>query len=251
MDHPAPSRSHALTRRSDESTRRPKSALVLALAAIAVLALLLLSGCGSSDSEGDSAEGSGESDSSAAAGTCSYPADSQSAAKDVEAPAEEPEAKGTITATIATSAGDLAATLDADRTPCTVNSFLSLAKQKYFDDAECHRLTTEGIFVLQCGDPTGTGTGGPGYSFADELDGSETYPAGTLAMANSGPDTNGSQFFVVYDDSSLPPDYTVFGQLDEKSTKTVADLAAKGTDNGAGDGAPKEKVTITEVTAKS
>ena len=70
-------------------------------------------------------------------------------------------------------------------------------------------------------------------------------------MANSGPDTNGSQFFVVYDASSLPPDYTVFGKLDEKSTKTVADLAAKGTDNGAGDGAPKEKVTITEVTAKS
>lgn len=244
MDHPAPSRSHALT-------RRPKSAGVLTLAAFAVLALLLLSGCGSSDSEGDSGESSGSSDSSAAAGTCSYPADSQSGAKDVDAPEEQPQAKGTVEATVATTAGDLAVNLDADRAPCTVNSFLSLAAQKYFDDTECHRLTTEGIFVLQCGDPTGTGSGGPGYSFADELDGSETYPAGTLAMANSGPDTNGSQFFVVYDDSSLPPDYTVFGQLDEKSTKTVADLAAKGTDNGAGDGAPKEKVTITEVTAKS
>jgi peptidyl-prolyl cis-trans isomerase B (cyclophilin B) len=241
MDHPAPSRSHALT-------RRPKSAVVLTLAAFAVLALLLLSGCGSSDSEGDSGESSGSSDSSAAAGTCSYPADSQSGAKDVDAPEEKPQAKGTVEATVATTAGDLAVTLDADRAPCTVNSFLSLAAQKYFDDTECHRLTTEGIFVLQCGDPTGTGSGGPGYSFADELDGSETYPAGTLAMANSGPDTNGSQFFVVYDDSSLPPDYTVFGQLDEKSTKTVADLAAKGTDSGAGDGAPKEKVTITEVT---
>lgn len=241
MDHPAPSRSHALT-------RRPKSAVVLTLAAFAVLALLLLSGCGSSDSEGDSGESSGSSDSSAAAGTCSYPADSQSGAKDVDAPEEKPQAKGTVEATVATTAGDLAVNLDADRAPCTVNSFLSLAAQKYFDDTECHRLTTEGIFVLQCGDPTGTGSGGPGYSFADELDGSETYPAGTLAMANSGPDTNGSQFFVVYDDSSLPPDYTVFGQLDEKSTKTVADLAAKGTDSGAGDGAPKEKVTITEVT---
>lgn len=241
MDHPAPSRSHALT-------RRPKSAVVLTLAAFAVLALLLLSGCGSSDSEGDSGESSGSSDSSAAAGTCSYPADSQSGAKDVDAPEEKPQAKGSVEATVATSAGDLAVTLDADRAPCTVNSFLSLAAQKYFDDTECHRLTTEGIFVLQCGDPTGTGSGGPGYSFADELDGSETYPAGTLAMANSGPDTNGSQFFVVYDDSSLPPDYTVFGQLDEKSTKTVADLAAKGTNSGAGDGAPKEKVTITEVT---
>ncbi|MCU4296296.1 peptidylprolyl isomerase [Brevibacterium permense] len=241
MDHPAPSRSQALT-------HHPKSALVLTLAAFAVLALLLLSGCGSSDSEGDSGESSGSSDSSAAAGTCSYPADPQTGAKEVDAPEEKPQAKGTVEATVATSAGDLAVTLDADRTPCTVNSFLSLAAQKYFDDTECHRLTTEGIFVLQCGDPTGTGSGGPGYSFADELDGSETYPAGTLAMANSGPDTNGSQFFVVYDDSSLPPDYTVFGQLDEKSTKTVADLAAKGTDSGAGDGAPKEKVTVTEVT---
>ena len=197
MDHLAQSRSHALTRRS-------KSALLLTLAAFAVLALLLLSGCGSSDSEGDSGESSGSSDSSAAAGTCSYPADSQSGAKDVDAPEEKPQAKGTVEATVATTAGDLAVTLDADRAPCTVNSFLSLAAQKYFDDTECHRLTTEGIFVLQCGDPTGTGSGGPGYSFADELDGSETYPAGTLAMANSGPDTNGSQFFVVYDDSSLP-----------------------------------------------
>lgn len=248
MDHHAPGRSPALTRHSDDLTLRPKSAVLLTLAALAVLTLLLLSGCGSSASEGDSADGS---DSSAAAETCSYPADSQPGAKEVDAPEEKPQAKGTVDATVATSAGDLAVTLDADRTPCTVNSFLSLAAQKYFDDTECHRLTTEGIFVLQCGDPTGTGSGGPGYSFADELDGSETYPAGTLAMANSGPDTNGSQFFVVYDDSSLPPDYTVFGQLDEASTKTVADLAAKGTDSGAGDGAPKEKVTITEVTAQN
>ena len=140
-------------------------------------------------------------------------------------------------------------TLDAEGAPCTVNSFLSLAEQEYFDDTDCHRLTTEGIFVLQCGDPTGTGSGGPGYSFADELDGSETYPAGTLAMANAGPDTNGSQFFVVYDDSSLPADYTVFGALDEASTKTVADIAEKGTDSGASDGAPKEKVTIESVSA--
>ncbi|MGC2976577.1 peptidylprolyl isomerase [Brevibacterium sp. FAM 25378] len=248
MDHPAQSRSHALTRHSDDLTRRPKSAALLALAAFAVLALLLLTGCGSSDSEGGSGDGSNASN-EAAAGTCSYPADSQSGAEDVDAPAEKPEADGEFEATIGTNAGDLAVTLDADGAPCTVNSFLSLAKQKYFDDTDCHRLTTEGIFVLQCGDPSGTGSGGPGYSFADELDGSETYPAGTLAMANSGPDTNGSQFFVVYDDSSLPPDYTVFGSLDEDSTKTVADIAAKGTDSGAGDGAPNQKVTITEVSA--
>lgn len=251
MDHPAQSRSHALT-------RRPMSAVLLALAALAVLALLLLSGCGSSDSSDDSGDSGGSGDDSAssdssteaAAGTCSYPKDSESAAKKVDAPEETPQATGDVAATIATNAGDLKVNLDAGHAPCTVNSFLSLADQKYFDDTDCHRLTTEGIFVLQCGDPTGTGSGGPGYSFADEVDGSETYPAGTLAMANAGPDTNGSQFFVVYDESSLPPDYTVFGQLDEAATKTVADIAAKGTDSGAGDGAPKEKVTITGVTVK-
>ena len=136
MDHPAPSRSHALT-------HRPKSAALLALSVLAVLALLLLSGCGSSDSEGDSGESSGSSDTSAAAGTCSYPADSQSGAKEVHAPEEKPQAKGSVDATVATSAGDLAVTLDADSAPCTVNSFLSLAAQKYFDDTECHRLTTD------------------------------------------------------------------------------------------------------------
>src|SRR5699024_7149570 len=104
------------------------------------------------------------------------------------------------------------------------------------------------IFVLQCGDPTGTGSGGPGYSFADELDGSETYPAGTLAMANAGPDTNGPPFLVVSDDRPLPADYTGCGPLDKESPKTVADMPAQGTDSGAGDGAPKEKVTIESVT---
>ena len=247
MDHPAQSRSHALI-------HPPKSLARMLQAALAALALVLLAGCGASDPEQDSASDSGsdsaaaDSSAEAAAGTCSYPTGSQPAAKDVEVPPQTPQATGEVEAAIATSVGDLAVTLDAEGAPCTVNSFLSLAGQEYFDDTDCHRLTTEGIFVLQCGDPTGTGSGGPGYSFADELDGSETYPAGTLAMANAGPDTNGSQFFVVYDDSPLPADYTVFGSLDKESTKTVADIAAEGTDSGAGDGAPKEKVTIESVT---
>jgi peptidyl-prolyl cis-trans isomerase B (cyclophilin B) len=149
--------------------------------------------------------------------------------------------------TISTSAGDLAVTLDAESAPCTVGSFLSLAKQAYFDGTNCHRLTTKGIFVLQCGDPTGTGTGGPGYSFPDELKGTETYPAGTLAMANAGPDTNGSQFFVVYADTQLPPSYTVFGHLDAASTEIVAGVAAEGTASGQPDGKPKTPVTIKEI----
>jgi len=136
-----------------------------------------------------------------------------------------------------------------DKTPCTVNSFVSLAAQGYFDKVSCHRLTTAGIYVLQCGDPTGTGSGGPGYEFADELTGSETYAAGTLAMANAGPGTNGSQFFVVYADSTLDPAYTVFGKLDADGLKVVAGIAAGGSDNsnGSGDGRPNLPALINSV----
>lgn len=140
-------------------------------------------------------------------------------------------------------------TLFSDKAPCTVNSFTSLAGQGYFDNLSCHRLTTAGIFVLQCGDPTGTGSGGPGYQFDDELSGSETYPAGTLAMANAGPGTNGSQFFIVYGDSALGADYTVFGKVDTKGLKVVQEIAAGGTDNanGQGDGRPLLPAVISSV----
>lgn len=242
MDHPARHRYRALT-------HRPLSAVAV-LAVLAVLALLALTACGSAESADDSAGSNAGASESAGSSACQYPADSAPAAKDVEPPKESPQTSGKVAATVSTTAGDLSVSLDADGAPCTVNSFLSLADQKYFDDTDCHRLTTEGIFVLQCGDPSGTGSGGPGYTFADEIDGSEKYPAGTLAMANAGPDTNGSQFFVVYDDSSLPPDYTVFGSLDAASTKSVADIAAKGTESGASDGAPKEAVAITGVTVE-
>lgn len=144
-----------------------------------------------------------------------------------------------------TSAGDIPLTLDADSAPCTVGSFVSLASQQYFDDTPCHRLTTQGIFVLQCGDPSGTGTGGPGYRFDDELDGSETYAAGTVAMANAGPGTNGSQFFLVYEDTDLPAAYTVFGRLSADGLAVVREIASAGTATGGGDGPPATPVTIT------
>ena len=190
---------------------------------------------------------------SSSAASCDYPGDAQGAARKVDPPPATPAVSGKVPATIATTVGTLDATLDADRAPCTVNSFVSLAEQGYFDNTPCHRLTTARtqIYVLQCGDPTGTGTGGPGYTIPDELTGTETYPPGTLAMAKTAaPDSGGSQFFIVYRATPLPPDYTVFGQVSPAGVKAVRKVAAKGTDNafGDGDGHPKEKVTITKVT---
>ncbi|MDO9454823.1 peptidylprolyl isomerase [Nocardioides sp.] len=190
--------------------------------------------------------------SAAADGTCVYTADGTggSGADPVEAPPAEPTVAGTIRGTIVTNLGKLPITLDADKAPCAVGSFVSLAEQGFFDGAPCHRLTTEGILVLQCGDPTGGGGGGPGYTFGDELTGTETYPAGTLALANSGPDTNGSQFFIVYGDSDLDPLYTVIGQVSPAGIKLVTRAARAGVQGGGPDGAPKKAVTFSRVTVR-
>jgi peptidyl-prolyl cis-trans isomerase B (cyclophilin B) len=132
------------------------------------------------------------------------------------------------------------------KAPCTVSSFVSLANQKYFDKTPCHRLTKGSLSVLQCGDPTGTGSGGPGYDFSDENLEGATYPAGTVAMANSGPNTNGSQFFIVYKDSTLPPQYAPFGKV-VAGLDVVQAIAAKGVKGGGTDGAPAKPVTIDRV----
>jgi peptidyl-prolyl cis-trans isomerase B (cyclophilin B) len=225
---------------------------------VLVLALLLtasLAACGDDDGgKATDSSGSGTPRGSAqpADVTCDYPADDQvPAARKVDPPPSRPTVGGDVPATLSTSLGDIEITLDATGAPCTVNSFVSLATQGYYDDSPCHRLTTldqSGIAVLQCGDPSGTGSGGPGYTYADETKGDETYGPGVLAMANRGPDTNGSQFFIVYDDTPLPPDYTVFGSVDEHSLGPIKELAAKGTVPGPGGmTAPAEKVTITSV----
>lgn len=230
------------------------------LTALAALVLVLgVSACGSEDDGDDTAsDDSSPTESSESAvpegsGSCEYSTDlAPPAAKEVDVPPADPAYSGSVDATISTSAGDLSATLDADRAPCTVNSFGSLAEQGYFDQTTCHRLTTEesGILVLQCGDPSASGSGGPGYSFPDELQGDETYGPGTLAMANSGPDTNGSQFFVVYGDTPLPPAYTVFGELDTDAVGAIEKVASEGSNeaNGPGDGAPSTPVDIESVT---
>lgn len=173
---------------------------------------------------------------------CTY-----TATGDASKPVELPQAGGvanTGTANVKLMLNDkaLGLTLDRERTPCTTNSFVSLARQGFFDGTACHRLADSGIFVLQCGDPTGTGTGGPGYQFADELTGEESYPAGTLAMANAGPGTNGSQFFIVFDDTQLSPDYTVFGRVDDAGLAAVLAIAAGGQDGAWGDGTGKPKL---------
>lgn len=237
-----------------------RTMLKRALTGLPALVLLLgLAACGDDDS-GDSGDASAQDDTSSSSGeesepteeatgpSCEYAPDGTAA--DVTPPPSTATVAGEVPVTISTSVGDLDATLDADRTPCTVGSFVSLAEQGYFDGTSCHRMTTEGIYVLQCGDPTGTGAGGPGYSFADELTGDETYGTGTLAMANAGPNTNGSQFFIVYADTPLPASYTVFGQVSDDAVETVAGVAEDGTDeaNGPGDGAPKTAVDIEKVT---
>ena len=160
---------------------------------------------------------------------------------------------GTAGYALTMTEGTVTITVDRARAPCTVHSFESLAQQKFFDKTRCHRLLDFGAYLLQCGDPTGTGDGGPGYTFADETDGTESYRAGVVAMANAGPNTNGSQFFLVYDDSTTldaDPSFTIFGTLDESSRGIVARMSAEGQDGSRPDGSgrpnnPSEIISVT------
>jgi peptidyl-prolyl cis-trans isomerase B (cyclophilin B) len=166
---------------------------------------------------------------------------------------------------LATDSGTVTIALQADDAPCTVRSFVHLTGKKFYDGTVCHRLTTAAALkVLQCGDPDGNGTGGPGYTIPDELPTSlpaaepdasgqqlVTYPRGTVAMANAGPDTGGSQFFLVYADSTLPPSYAVFGTVDPTGLATLDAIAKRGIGPGAGspeDGPPAKPVKITTAT---
>jgi peptidyl-prolyl cis-trans isomerase B (cyclophilin B) len=161
------------------------------------------------------------------------------------------------TFTLQTTCGDIPLALDAADAPHTVNSFKFLADKGFFDHTKCHRLTTTGIYVLQCGDPTGTGSGGPGYTIPDENLKAKsiakgTYPAGTVAMANTGKShTGGSQFFLVYKDSSLPASYTPFGTISTAGMKVLDKIAAAGAqaaDPTTGNTAPNATVVINKAT---
>ena len=192
---------------------------------------------------------------------CQYPGAGEKA-RDVAPPktGKVPTDPATISVSMSTDQGNLGLTLNNAEAPCTVNSFASLAQKGYFDNTVCHRLTTAPeLGVLQCGDPNATGSGGPGYSFANEYPTNQydkadpalgkpvLYPRGALAMANAGPNTNGSQFFLVYKDSKLPPNYTVFGTIDSTGLATLDKIAAAGVGGGGVDGKPATEVNVKSV----
>lgn len=241
--------------------------------AIAALALTL-AGCvakvdPSSEPQGDQFTPSStveteEPSGSATPGDCGFRTDDSGQEPAAGLPPDEGSVQATAL-TLTTSAGPIAIQLDAQRAPCTVQSMVFLASKGFFDNTVCHRLTaSEGLKVLQCGDPEGTGGGGPGYVVPDELptdlpagpntQGQDTviYGRGLAAMANAGPGTTGSQFFLVYGDSTLPPAYNVFGTVDQAGLGTLDQIAAAGITpgaNGPEDGAPKNPVTITSAKA--
>ena len=186
---------------------------------------------------------------------CVYTA-AGTAARKVSLPSATPNYKATYTATISTNRGAIVIDLLNSKATCTVNSFVHLAEAAFYNSSPCFRLSTsDGVYVLQCGDPTGKGTGGSGYEYANENVTGATYPAGTVATANGEPEkpnSNGSQFFLVYKNSSLPPDYTPFGKI--VSGLNILQTVAKGGYgkplSSGGGGAPKEKVEIESVTIK-
>jgi peptidyl-prolyl cis-trans isomerase B (cyclophilin B) len=259
-----------LERRAELVRRRRRNLAILATVvavAVVVVAALVITGVFSGDDTSNEASPSSPAVTSGAAaattnadGTiaCTYSPDDSGNPnlKDVGTP-PTPEAtptQGTSTLLMSTNQGDLTLTLDRAKAPCAAASFSYLASQKFFDGSPCHREVNQPTFgVLQCGDPTGSGSGGPSYKFAQEIPAGTTYPRGTIAMANTGqPDSTGSQFFLCFVDTQLSPDYTPVGTVDEAGLAVLDKVAAAGNDGSfeaqAGGGAPKLPVTINTMT---
>jgi peptidyl-prolyl cis-trans isomerase B (cyclophilin B) len=243
---------------------KSKRGLVIGLVVGAAVAVLLCAGCitasvayyvtnGSSDSDSDSGDLGGgvttpEPSLSAggAGGACgAQPLAGGAEIKAVGMPdfANAPRT-GTATMRITTNLGAITIAMDRAATPCTVASFQHLAAKHYFDGTRCHRLVTEGLSILQCGDPVGDGTGRPDYRFADENLAGARYTRGVVAMANAGAGTNGSQFFIVFKDGQLDPAYTPFGTV-TAGMEVVDKVAAGGHDNSIAGGGGLPKTTIT------
>lgn len=248
-----------MARRAEEARRR--RAVRTALASVVAVVVVLGIGGLALSQLGLFSNRTAATPKASASPQCTYspsPAGGTPARKVSLPPANGVPTSGTAHLTLHTNRGDISLALNQAGTPCTTHNLISLAKQKFFDGTTCHRLSLQDPYVLQCGDPTGTGGGGPGYTFPDEnlasIGGPDpsnrklyTYPVGTVAMANSGANTNGSQFFLVYKNSPLSPNYTLFGRV-ESGLKVIDSVAAKGVAGGGKDGKPKESVTITSVT---
>ena len=257
-----------LERRAELARKRRRNLLITVTAVAVVLvvgAVLLVTTLGGDD---DDPTVAAESSSPAAAAdtpvapvanpdgtvTCDFAPDGSGT--DVGLPPDEAATptQGTSTLAVATSAGDMTFTLDRTKAPCAASSFTYLASVGFFDGSPCHREVNQPTFgVLQCGDPTGTGQGGPGYRFYEEVPEGTTYPRGTIAMANSGtPGSTGSQFFLCFVDTQLPADYTPVGTVDEAGLAVLDTIAAAGNDGSfepsPGGGAPVTPVTLTSVT---
>jgi peptidyl-prolyl cis-trans isomerase B (cyclophilin B) len=257
-----------LERRAELAKKRRRNLLVIVTVVAVVLvagAVWLVTGIGGDD---DDPTVAADSSSPAAAAeqpvppvvnpdgtvTCDFAPDGSGT--DVGLPPDEQAtpAQGTTALAVATSAGDMTFTLDRVSAPCAASSFTYLASVGFFDGSPCHREVNQPTFgVLQCGDPTGTGQGGPGYRFYEEVTPETTYPRGTIAMANSGqPGSTGSQFFLCFVDTQLSPDYTAVGTVDEAGLAVLDQIAAAGNDGSfepsPGGGAPNTPVTITSVT---
>jgi peptidyl-prolyl cis-trans isomerase B (cyclophilin B) len=252
------------------SARRKARVRNSVIAVVAVVVAASLGGAwaaGAFDSSGKKSDAAANPDSSASASAtpskapdpCAKPAAGKPGTKQwKKEPAMAIDKAASYTLDLRTTCGDIPIKLETSKAPHTVNSFKFLADQHFFDHTKCHRLTTTGIYVLQCGDPKGTGEGGPGYTIPDEnltglgkadSSGVVTYPTGTVAMANTGQKhTGGSQFFLVYKDSPLPPSYTPFGTISASGMKVLQKIAAAGENTGQGDGAPNATVVINKAT---
>lgn len=262
-----------IVRRAERVKRRRTvavSATIATVVAVVVGVYLIATLGGDQPPEPAAADGSQSAEPQPAKtseGPCAYTSTPEEpAAKPVDLPADPAStpSSGTVKVTFKTSQGDVPVTLDRAKAPCTVQSIEHLVKGKFYDETPCHRLTTAAsLKVLQCGDPTGQGSGGPGYTIKDEFptdlpasptQGASQYSRGLLAMANTGEaGSGGSQFFLVYADSALPPKYTVFGSIDPAGLATLDKIATAGVDPAPNpntgqanpeDGAPKAAVTI-------
>ena len=247
-----------LERRAEEARRRRRTFGIVAtvVCVLVVLgAVVLLTGVLGGDDPTDTAADSAPRGDTV---SCDYvPDDSGNPNLTDAGTPPDPEstpAKGTTTLLMTTGQGALTLTLDRAKAPCAAASFSYLAGEHFFDGSPCHRMVNGASFgVLQCGDPSGTGQGGPTYKYDQEVTSETTYPRGTIAMANTGsPTSTGSQFFLVFTDAQLSPDYTVVGTVDEAGLAVLDQIAAAGNDGSLepspGGGKPNVPVVIESMT---